>query len=78
MQCRVCEQELRERTDEGHHQEKCPIDPNVCLGCWFFELELEKYFLRKTDRSLWTLRGYEICKELLARLRQPLSTQKVQ
>jgi hypothetical protein len=75
MNCRVCEQELRERTNDtsetgdfsGHHQEKSPIEPGVCLGCWIFELELQKFILRKTDRS--TMRSLEILKELLVRFR---------
>jgi hypothetical protein len=72
MNCRVCEQKLRaRRTDDAHHQEKSPIEPDVCLGCWFFALELEKYILRKTDRTLWTLRGYEVMQELLAKFRDP-------
>jgi hypothetical protein len=83
MNCKVCEQELRERTSDisetgdfsGHHQEKSPIDPAVCLGCWIFELELQKFILRKADRSLWTLKADEVLKELLARFRNPDSSE---
>jgi len=78
MNCRVCEQELRERTNDtsetgdfsGHHQEKSPIEPGVCLGCWIFELELQKFILRKTGRSLWTLKADEVLRGLLARFRE--------
>jgi hypothetical protein len=65
MKCRVCEQELREPTEDGHHQEKSPIERDVCLGCWVFRLEFEKYILRKKDRSMWTLKADEILKSLL-------------
>jgi len=67
MKCRVCEQELREPTEDGHHQEKSPVDPEVCLGCFVFDVELQKFILRKTDRS--TMRSLEILKELLVRFR---------
>lgn len=64
-ECSVCGQKLREPTADGHHQEKSPIDRTVCLGCWIFALEIEKFLIRKTDHGMWTLQIHDLIKGML-------------
>lgn len=54
MKCRVCEQEMRD-TRESHHLEYSPIDRAICLGCWIGWLELEKFLIRATGATFWSL-----------------------
>ncbi len=70
MTCRVCRQELRERTTAMHHLEHSPIDPDVCLGCWIGCLEIEKFLLRATGRTFWTLKVEDAMKQILLFLAQ--------
>jgi hypothetical protein len=63
--CRVCEQALMEPTEEGFHLERSPIDPDICLGCWVGWIEVEKFLLRATGRTFWSLNVQEAMKRFL-------------
>jgi hypothetical protein len=43
------------------------MDPEICLGCFYFRLEFEKFLIRKKDRSIWSLKAEEFMKEILVR-----------
>lgn len=65
MTCRVCEQELREPTPAGHHLERSPIESDLCLGCWFGWLDMEKFLIRATGGIWWDLTVEEAMKKFL-------------
>lgn len=67
-ECRVCAETLIEPTGDQHHQERAP-EPGLCLGCWTFRIELQKFVIRKKpERNLFTLRAEQLIRELLESL----------
>jgi hypothetical protein len=70
MTCRVCSQELRERTKATHHLERSPVEPDICLGCWIGCIEIEKFLLRATGRTFWTLKVEAVMVQILRSLDQ--------
>lgn len=57
MKCRICKQDLRTPSGDGHHAEQCPMFKDLCLGCWIFKIEMEKFLIRAIDRTImgnWT------------------------
>ena len=71
MTCRVCDQKIRKPTPKSHHLERSPIDPDLCLGCWIGCLEVEKFLLRATGRTFWTLKVEDAMRNLLQSLNGP-------
>ena len=65
MNCRVCDQTIRKPTPKSHHLERSPVDPDICLGCWIGWLEMEKFILRATGRTFWTLQIEAAMKQFL-------------
>jgi len=68
--CRICEQETRDRTDVFHHLERSPIDSTLCLGCWIATLEVEKFILRATGRTMLSLKVQDLMYSFLKHLSQ--------
>lgn len=57
MTCRICKQQLTAPSADANHTEQSPLDQGLCLGCWFATVELEKFLIRATDRTImgnWT------------------------
>lgn len=71
MKCAVCEQELltpEQAVAEGldHHLMRSPVDPGLCLGCWFAFVEVELFFFRAGIRRLMTgLQTQSVMRKLL-------------
>lgn len=64
--CRVCEQTITTPTRKSHCRERSPVDGGLCLGCWMGAVEMEKWLLRATGRSFWTLKVQKAMAALLA------------
>lgn len=50
MKCRVCGQEMHERTgeDADHHLHVAPVDRKMCFGCFHFAIEMDLFLIRGT------------------------------
>lgn len=73
MKCRVCDQAFNESTApemRDHHLKRAPFDLELCAGCWMGWIELEKFLIRATGRTFWTLQVYEIMREVLRLARE--------
>lgn len=49
------------------------MDSSLCLGCWIGWLEMEKFLIRATGGTFWSLGVYDAMKEFikLAEKHQP-------
>lgn len=63
--CTICDQILRDPTSESHHLERSPIEPKLCLGCWIGWMEMEKFLLRATGRTFWSLQVQDAMRQFL-------------
>lgn len=65
MACRICEREMLPDGDEQEWRCGSKIDPELCMGCWFAWIELEKFLIRSGRRPKLTLVTQDSLKELL-------------
>lgn len=67
--CRVCGQKLRQRTHEGHHLEYSPVDHGLCVGCWIGWIDMEKFLIRATGGTYWSLQVEDAMKLFIEMVR---------
>lgn len=67
--CRICGQERREPSELSHHLERAPVNPDLCLGCWIGWLEFEKFMMRATGRTIFSLQVENSMLEFLVKLK---------
>lgn len=64
--CRICDQEtVLFSEEENAHLQRCPVDPDICTGCWIGWIEIEKFLIRATGRVFWALSVQEAMKTFL-------------
>ncbi len=66
--CVVCDQQTVMPNGSTHHLECSPIQRNLCLGCWMFQIQFEVWLLRARGRSIWTGQAHDILRILLRNL----------
>jgi hypothetical protein len=57
MKCAICAREMRPLTDGDANDEQSPIHRDRCMACFVAGLELEKFLIRVSDRTVmgdWT------------------------
>src|SRR3954468_11916510 len=72
--CRLCRDDFTE-PDPGqiHHQDRCPIEGSICMGCFVLGLAVERFLIQKRDfapMGFWTEPASfpKVIEELLAPL----------
>ncbi len=68
MICAICEREILSDFGEEDWRGANPVDPTICFGCWVSWVEVEKFIIRSGRRQPFTLRVYELMRELLSGL----------
>ena len=65
VECAICGNPITIPTADHHTRERSPMDPQLCLGCWLGSVELELWYVRATERNVWSLKVQEWMRQFI-------------